>query len=254
MRADPSLQFAVILGTNEIASAVAVRLHRAGFRMVLSHDPLPPVIRRKMAFHDALFDDAVAVEGIAARRADTGARNPHQPRADIRRHHHRTRTARSDRDSGHRCSGRCEDAEIPRDTRFAPARPAGDRARSGLCLRRQLRPRDRNPAGQGRADHPAKVARTSPTESRAGSAGMPANASCARNAPAGGIPRSRSAPAFSRISSSVIWAMSRCARRSTGYCAGSSAMGPRCRPEPSCLRSIPADAARNGPEPTIADG
>jgi len=62
----------VILGTNEIASAVAVRLHRGGFRVVLSHDPLPPVIRRKMAFHDALFDDAVAVEGIMAKRADTG--------------------------------------------------------------------------------------------------------------------------------------------------------------------------------------
>jgi hypothetical protein len=40
--------------------------------VVLSHDPLPPVIRRKMAFHDALFDDAVSVEGIAARRADSG--------------------------------------------------------------------------------------------------------------------------------------------------------------------------------------
>lgn len=72
MRADLPLQFAVILGTNEIASAVAVRLHRKGFRIVLSHDPLPPVIRRRMAFHDALFDDGVTVEGIAARRADTG--------------------------------------------------------------------------------------------------------------------------------------------------------------------------------------
>ena len=72
MRADLPFQFAVILGTNEIASAVAVRLHRKGFRIVLSHDPLPPVIRRKMAFHDALFDDGVTVEGIAARRADTG--------------------------------------------------------------------------------------------------------------------------------------------------------------------------------------
>lgn len=72
MRADLPFRFAVILGTNEIASAVAARLHRAGFRVVLSHDPLPPVIRRKMAFCDALFDDAVTVEGIAARRADTG--------------------------------------------------------------------------------------------------------------------------------------------------------------------------------------
>lgn len=63
---------AVILGTNEIASAIAVRLHRDGYGVVLSHDPLPPVIRRKMAFHDALFDDGIAVDGVAARRADTG--------------------------------------------------------------------------------------------------------------------------------------------------------------------------------------
>jgi hypothetical protein len=63
---------AVILGINEIASAIAVDLHRGGFAVVLSHDPLPPVIRRKMAFHDALFDDAVTLDGIAAQRADSG--------------------------------------------------------------------------------------------------------------------------------------------------------------------------------------
>ncbi len=72
MSANLPFRLAVILGTNEIASAVAVRLHRNGFRVVLSHDALPPVIRRKMAFHDALYDDAVTVEGIAATRADTG--------------------------------------------------------------------------------------------------------------------------------------------------------------------------------------
>jgi hypothetical protein len=63
--------FAVILGTNEIASAVAVYLHREGYGVVLSHDPMPPVIRRKMAFCDALFDDAVALAGIAAGHAET---------------------------------------------------------------------------------------------------------------------------------------------------------------------------------------
>ena len=57
------LSFAVILGTNEIASAVAVNLYRGGSSVVLSHDPLPPVIRRKMAFHDALFDDPVVIGG-----------------------------------------------------------------------------------------------------------------------------------------------------------------------------------------------
>src|SRR3974390_663602 len=72
MRASHPFRFAVILGPNEIASAIAVRLHRKGFRIVLSHDPLPPVIRRKMAFHDALFDDDVTVDGIGAKRADSG--------------------------------------------------------------------------------------------------------------------------------------------------------------------------------------
>jgi len=72
MPTDPPDRFAVILGTNEIASAVAVLLHRGGYRVVLSHDPLPPVIRRKMAFHDALFDDAVSVAGVPAQRADSG--------------------------------------------------------------------------------------------------------------------------------------------------------------------------------------
>ena len=62
--------FAVILGTNEIASAIAVHLSRAGYCVVLSHDPHPPVIRRKMAFHDALFGDAAQVEDTVAERAD----------------------------------------------------------------------------------------------------------------------------------------------------------------------------------------
>ena len=72
MSANRPFSFAVILGTNEIASAVAVRLHRDGFRVALSHDALPPVIRRKMAFHDALYDEAVSVDGITATRAGSG--------------------------------------------------------------------------------------------------------------------------------------------------------------------------------------
>lgn len=72
MRLPSPDRFAVILGTNEIASAVAVMLRRSGYGVVLSHDPLPPVIRRKMAFHDALFDDDVCVAGVAAQRSDTG--------------------------------------------------------------------------------------------------------------------------------------------------------------------------------------
>ena len=68
----PPTPLAVILGTNEIASAVAVNLYRSGYCVVLSHDPLPPVIRRKMAFHDVLFDDPVTIAGVEAWRADNG--------------------------------------------------------------------------------------------------------------------------------------------------------------------------------------
>lgn len=67
-RADP---FAIVLGTNEIASAIAVQLCWDGFRVVMSHDPFPPVIRRRMAFHDALFDDRAEVDGIIGQRTET---------------------------------------------------------------------------------------------------------------------------------------------------------------------------------------
>jgi len=62
---------AVLLGTNEIASAVAVYLSRAGWAVVMSHDPEPPVIRRGMAFHDVLWGDPATVEGVAAAPAET---------------------------------------------------------------------------------------------------------------------------------------------------------------------------------------
>ena len=64
--------FAVILGTNEIASAIAVFLNRNGWGVVLSHDPSPPVFRRGMSFHDALFGDRAAIEEIVAQRAENG--------------------------------------------------------------------------------------------------------------------------------------------------------------------------------------
>jgi xanthine dehydrogenase accessory factor len=71
--ADPSSSLALVLGTNEIASAVAVHLKTAGHRIVLSHDSFPPVIRRGMAFHDALFGDQAIVEMIEGERGETAA-------------------------------------------------------------------------------------------------------------------------------------------------------------------------------------
>ncbi len=62
---------AVILGTNEVASAVAIPLTRAGYSVVMCHDLFPPVIRRAMAFHDALFDDPAEVDGVVGERAES---------------------------------------------------------------------------------------------------------------------------------------------------------------------------------------
>jgi hypothetical protein len=61
---------AIILGTNEIASAVAVRLRKAHFGVILSHDAYPPVIRRGMAFYDALFGDRPTIDGVEGRLAE----------------------------------------------------------------------------------------------------------------------------------------------------------------------------------------
>lgn len=71
-RTNPSVRplLAVVLGTNEVASAVAIVLRRSGRHVVLSQDPLVPVIRRGMAFHDALFNDMHRVETITAKRVD----------------------------------------------------------------------------------------------------------------------------------------------------------------------------------------
>lgn len=64
---------ALILGTNEIASAVGVSMRRAGYACVLSHDRFPPVIRRGMAYHDTLFGERIALAGVEGRRAESSA-------------------------------------------------------------------------------------------------------------------------------------------------------------------------------------
>ena len=61
---------AIVLGTNEIASATAIYLTRLGCRVVMSHDFMPPVIRRGMAFYDALFGEAVAIDNFWAINCD----------------------------------------------------------------------------------------------------------------------------------------------------------------------------------------
>lgn len=59
----------IILGLNEIASAVAVAMHGAGFGVIMSDDPNPPVIRRGMAYFDALYGDEVSISAVSAASA-----------------------------------------------------------------------------------------------------------------------------------------------------------------------------------------
>jgi xanthine dehydrogenase accessory factor len=63
----------IVCGVNELASAVARRLRLADFAVAM-HEACPPrVLRRKMAFSDAWYDGAAALDGVEARRADSNA-------------------------------------------------------------------------------------------------------------------------------------------------------------------------------------
>ncbi|MGJ4885028.1 MULTISPECIES: xanthine dehydrogenase [unclassified Bradyrhizobium] len=61
---------ALVLGTNEIASAIAAKLNHERFALVLCHDAFPPVIRRGMAFHDVLYGEACDIDGVVGCRAE----------------------------------------------------------------------------------------------------------------------------------------------------------------------------------------
>jgi xanthine dehydrogenase accessory factor len=60
----------LIRGSNDVASAVAHRLFREGYGVVIHDDPKPTVTRRKMAFADAIFDGEVTLEGVTAKRME----------------------------------------------------------------------------------------------------------------------------------------------------------------------------------------
>lgn len=60
----------LVFGIDELASAVARKLHLAGHAVAI-HQPSPPsTIRRRMAFADAWSDGTCTFEGVEARRAD----------------------------------------------------------------------------------------------------------------------------------------------------------------------------------------
>ena len=60
----------LIKGAGDLATGVAARLYRAGFRVVMTDLPQPTAVRRSVAFSQCIYDGATQVEGITARRAD----------------------------------------------------------------------------------------------------------------------------------------------------------------------------------------
>jgi xanthine dehydrogenase accessory factor len=64
----------VVRGVGDIASAVAHRLFRDGYAVVLHDVPMPTTTRRGMAFADAVFDGHAALDGVRAVRAHDLAR------------------------------------------------------------------------------------------------------------------------------------------------------------------------------------
>lgn len=69
----------LIKGTGEIASAVAVTLHRAGERVVLVDGPAPAEPRRGMAFTEAVYQGHAELEGVTAVRLDSLEALPQHP-------------------------------------------------------------------------------------------------------------------------------------------------------------------------------
>lgn len=61
----------VIRGAGDIASGIALRLYRAGVRLVLTELPNPTAVRRTVCFSEAVRLGEVQVEGIVARLAHT---------------------------------------------------------------------------------------------------------------------------------------------------------------------------------------
>ena len=66
----------LIRGAGDLATGIALRLHRAGLRVVMTDLPRPTAIRRTVAFSQAIVHGEAAVEGVTARLAQSPAGVP----------------------------------------------------------------------------------------------------------------------------------------------------------------------------------
>ena len=59
----------LIRGGGDLASGVALRLHHAGFGIVITELPQPLAVRRKVAFAEAVYEDEITIEDVTGRKA-----------------------------------------------------------------------------------------------------------------------------------------------------------------------------------------
>jgi xanthine dehydrogenase accessory factor len=62
----------LIRGGGDLASGVALRLHRAGLKVLISELPQPLAVRRTVSFAEAVYAGRITVEGVTARLVKRG--------------------------------------------------------------------------------------------------------------------------------------------------------------------------------------
>ena len=66
-RSSPADNFVLIRGGGDLATGVALRLHRAGMRVVIAELAQPLAVRRTVSFSEAVYEGQHTVEGVTAR-------------------------------------------------------------------------------------------------------------------------------------------------------------------------------------------
>ncbi len=67
---DTGRPLVIIRGGGDLGTGTALRLHRAGWRVLITELARPLVIRRAVAFASAIYDGSIEVENVIARRLD----------------------------------------------------------------------------------------------------------------------------------------------------------------------------------------
>jgi xanthine dehydrogenase accessory factor len=65
------IPFVLVWGGGDLASGVAIRLHRAGIRVVIVETPQPLAVRRTVAFAQAVYDGEIKIEDVHGQLIDS---------------------------------------------------------------------------------------------------------------------------------------------------------------------------------------